>query len=58
MEIKKAQRLFSPARMQKYIRACNGDTKKAMELYSYNARLSQAFFGIVSLFDGATLRIN
>lgn len=46
-----AQRLFSSARMQKYLRACEGDKNKAMMLYSYNARLSQAFFGVVSLFE-------
>ena len=45
------QRLFSPARMQKYLRACKGNKEKAMKLYSYNARLSQAFFGVVSLFE-------
>ena len=32
-----AQRLFSSARMQKYLRACEGDKNKAMMLYSYNA---------------------
>ncbi len=46
-----AQRIFSPARMQKYLQACGGDKEKAMMLYSYNARLSQAFFGVVSLFE-------
>ena len=48
---KEAQRLFSAARMQKYLRACGGDQSKAMLLYSYNAHLSQAFFGVVSLFE-------
>ena len=37
--------------MQKYLRSCKGDKEKAMQLYSYNARLSQAFFGVVSLFE-------
>ena len=48
---KEAQRIFSAARMQKYLRACGGDQSKAMLLYSYNAHLSQAFFGVVSLFE-------
>lgn len=46
-----AKQLFSEARMQKYLRACGGDEDQAMQLYSYNARLSQAFFGVVSLFE-------
>lgn len=46
-----AKQLFSEARMQKYLRACGGDKDQAMQLYSYNARLSQAFFGVVSLFE-------
>ncbi|MBQ7531061.1 MAG: Abi family protein [Paludibacteraceae bacterium] len=46
-----AKILFSPARMQKYVRACKGDEAKAITLYSYNAKLSQAFFGVVSLFE-------
>ena len=46
-----AKTLFSPARMQKYLRACDGDEEKAMQLYRCNACLSQAFFGVVSLFE-------
>ena len=46
-----AKQLFSEARMQKYLRACGGDEDQAVQLYSYNARLSQAFFGVVSLFE-------
>lgn len=46
-----ALKIFSPARMQKYLRACKGDEGKAMRLYQYNACLSQAFFGVVSLFE-------
>lgn len=46
-----ALKIFSPARMQKYLRACKGDEGKAMQLYQYNACLSQAFFGVVSLFE-------
>ena len=51
IQYKEAQRLFSPARMQKYLRACNGDEQKAIDLYSFNAKLSQAFFGVISLFE-------
>ena len=51
MTFSEAQILFSQARMQKYLRACNGDKRKAMQLYHYNACLSQAFFGVVSMFE-------
>lgn len=51
LEIQDAQKWFSPARMQRYIRACGGDGMKAVMLYSYNAQLSQAFFGVISLFE-------
>lgn len=46
-----AQRLFSAARMCKYIHACKSNEQLAVELYSYNAQLSQAFFGVISLFE-------
>ena len=46
-----ALKIFSPARMQKYLRACGWDEEKAMQLYKCNACLSQAFFGVVSLFE-------
>ena len=46
-----AQRIFSAARMRKYLYACGGDEVCAMRLYAYNTRLSQAFFGVISLFE-------
>ncbi len=37
--------------MSRYLRACNGNTKKAMTLYRYNLKLSQEIFTIVSCFE-------
>lgn len=46
---------FSAERLQKYLLACGGDTRKAMTLYRYNLRLSQEMFTLVSCFE-VTLR--
>lgn len=46
---------FSSERMNKYVMACNGSTRKAMTLYRYNLRLSQEMFTIISCFE-VTLR--
>lgn len=44
-------KIFSKARVQKYVHACGGDKRKAMRLYQYNARLSQDFYGVLSVFE-------
>lgn len=46
---------LSTQRLQRYIDACNGDSRKAMTLYRYNLRLSQEMFTLVSCFE-VTLR--
>lgn len=46
---------ISAERMSRYVRACNGDTRKAMTLYRYNLQVSQEMFTIVSCFE-VTLR--
>lgn len=51
MTFNEAQILFSKARIHRYLRACEGDKRIAMRLYRYNARLSQDFFGILSVFE-------
>jgi len=51
MKYTEATILFSNARLSKYLRACDGDKRKAMQLYRCNARVSQSFFGVVSLFE-------
>lgn len=46
---------FSVERLNRYVTACNGDTRKAMTLYRYNLRLSQELFTLISCFE-VTLR--
>lgn len=47
------ERVISSKRMGRYVRAMNGNTKKAMTLYRSNLRLSQEMFTIVSCFEVA-----
>lgn len=39
--------------MQRYLAACNYDTRKAMTLYRYNIRLSQELLAVVGCFEVA-----
>lgn len=55
MTFKESQIAFSEARTNKYLRACGGNKQKALRLYKSNARLSQQFYGVLSLFE-ITLR--
>lgn len=45
------ERVISPKRMERYLVAMNGDTRKAMTLYRCNLHLSQEMFTIVSCFE-------
>ncbi len=47
------QRIMSPKRMNRYLKACKGNTRKAMTLYRYNLQISQEMFTIVSCFEVA-----
>ena len=51
MKYEDFEELFSAKRMQKYLRACGGDTRRAMTLYRYNLKLSQEMFTIISCFE-------
>ena len=51
MDYKTSQKLYSEARMSKYYKACAGDKFKTMQLYRYNLRLCQRFYGVLSLFE-------
>ena len=51
MKYEDFEKLFSAKRMQKYLRACGGDTRRAMTLYRYNLKLSQEMFTIISCFE-------
>ena len=45
--------VLSPERMGRYLRACRGNSRKAMTLYRYNLQLSQEMFTIISCFEVA-----
>ena len=53
MKYKEIEDIFSAKRMQKYVQACGGDTRRAMTLYRYNLKLSQELFTLVSCFEVA-----
>lgn len=45
--------IMSTPRMNRYLGACNNDTKKAMTLYRKNLKLSQELFTVISCFEVA-----
>ena len=45
--------IISPERMQRYLVACNGNTRKAMTLYRYNIKLSQELLALIGYFEVA-----
>ena len=53
MEYGKFERIMSQKRMNRYLAACGGDSRKAMTLYRYNLQLSQETFTIISCFEVA-----
>ncbi len=44
-------RLLSTARINKYKNACKGDKSKTIQLYQYNIKLCQRFYGIIGTFE-------
>ncbi|MBQ6653352.1 MAG: Abi family protein, partial [Prevotella sp.] len=53
MKYGKFERIMSQKRMNRYLAACGGDSRKAMTLYRYNLQLSQETFTIISCFEVA-----
>jgi len=51
MNFKTSQKLYSVPRMRKYQNACTGDKRKTMQLYRYNLRLCQRFYGALNLLE-------
>lgn len=51
MYSKKFSRLFSCARVSRYVKAARGDKKKAQKMYYANARLARAFQPLLSFFE-------
>ena len=45
--------IISPERMQRYLAACNHNTRKAMTLYRYNIKLSQELLALIGYFEVA-----
>ena len=53
MRFQDFEKVMSRHRMNRYLMACNGRSKKAMTLYRLNLRLSQEMFTIISCFEVA-----
>ena len=53
MQFAEFERIMSQPRMGRYVRACGGNTRKAMTLYRKNLKLSQELFTVVSCFEVA-----
>lgn len=51
MDYKTSLELFSVPRMRKYATACAGNKQKTMQLYRYNLRLCQKFYGVLNIFE-------
>lgn len=51
MNYSEFEKLISPERMQRYLIACNYNTRKAMTLYRYNIKLSQELLAVVGCFE-------
>lgn len=47
------ERIMTPARMSRYLRACGGNSRKAMTLYRKNLQLTQELFTVISCFEVA-----
>ena len=45
--------IMTDARMNRYLVACNGNTRKAMTLYRKNLQLTQELFTVISCFEVA-----
>ena len=51
MKYSEYEKAFSPARLNKYLVACGGNTAKALTLYRHNVKLCQKFYGILNIFE-------
>ena len=53
MKFNEFQAIISTERLQRYLIACSGNTKKTMTLYRLNLNLSQEVFTLLSCFEVA-----
>ena len=51
MKFQDFEYIMSAPRMNRYLMACSGNSKKAMTLYRFNLRASQEFFTVISCFE-------
>ena len=51
MKFRDYEKAFSPARLYKYLKACEGDTVAALTLYRHNIKLCQKCYGILNIFE-------
>lgn len=51
MKYSNYEKAFSPARLNKYLKACGGDTVAALTLYRHNVKLCQKFYGVLNIFE-------
>lgn len=42
---------LSPARLNRYMVACRGNKARALQLYRYNVKLCEQFYGILNVFE-------
>ena len=48
MKYSEYEKAFSPARLNKYLKACGGDSAAALTLYRHNIKLCQKCIGILN----------
>lgn len=53
MRFPEFENILTPVRMNRYLNACNGQTKKAMALYRLNLALSREFLPVIGCFEVA-----
>lgn len=51
MKYPEYEKAFSAARLNKYLKACGGDTMSALTLYRHNVKLCQKCYGIINIFE-------
>lgn len=51
MNFKKFSKLYSNARVSRYVKAAKGDKRKAQKMYYANARIAQSFQPLLSFFE-------
>jgi len=53
MRYREFESIMTPARMNRYLLACGGNSRKAMTLYRKNLQLTQELFTVISCFEVA-----